>query len=67
MKRDWIYWFMLHGFKMTVIINGTEEEMRAYIPEINPNGGGKYSGATEAEVTAAKKLGLPIYLAPDIR
>jgi hypothetical protein len=66
MKRNWIYWFMMNGFKMTVIINGTEDEMRAYLPEINPKQNGKYSGATDAEVEAAKKLGLPVYLAPTL-
>lgn len=66
MKRNWIYWFMMNGFKMTVIINGTEDEMRDYLSEVNPNGNGKYSGATDSEVEAAKKLGLPIYLAPTL-
>jgi hypothetical protein len=66
MKRNWIYWFMLNGFKVTVIINGTEDEMRAYIPEINPKANGRYSGATDKEVEAAKALGLPVYLAPDL-
>lgn len=66
MKRNWIYWFMMNGFKMTVIINGTEDEMRAYLSEINPKMDGRYSGATDEEVAAAKKLGLPVYLAPTL-
>ena len=65
-KRNWIYWFMMNGFKMTVIINGTEDEMRAYLPEINPKLDGRYSGATDADVVAAKKIGLPVYLAPTL-
>lgn len=66
MKRNWIYWFSMNGFKMTAIINGTEDEMRAYLTEINPKGDGHYSGATDDEVSAAKKLGLPVYLAPTL-
>ncbi len=66
MRRNWIYWFIMNGFKMTVIINGTEDEMRAYLPEINSKGDGHYSGATEKEVEAARALGLPIYLAPTL-
>ena len=66
MKRDWIYKFMMNGFKMVIIIEGTEDEMRAYLPEINPKGNGFYSGATEAEVANYKALGMPIYLAPTL-
>lgn len=65
-KRNWIYKFSMNGFRMAVIIEGTEEEMRAYLPEINPKGDGKYSGATDEDVAAAKKLGLPVYLAPTL-
>lgn len=65
-KRNWIYNFSIHGFKMAVIIEGTEDEMRAYLPEINPDGNGYYSGARDEDVAAAKQLGLPVYLAPTL-
>ena len=66
MKRNWIYKFSNNGFKMVVIINGTEDEMRAYLSEINPKGDGRYSGATNKEVECWKALGMPIYLAPTL-
>ena len=66
MKRNWIYKFYQRGFKMVIIIEGTEDEMRAYLPEINPKGNGMYSGATDKEVEHYKSLGMPIYLAPTI-
>lgn len=66
MKRNWIYKFSQRGFKMVIIIEGTEDEMRAYIPEIDPDCNGKYSGATNKEVEHYKSLGMPIYLAPTL-
>lgn len=65
-KRVWIYKFMQRGFQMVVMIEGTEDEMRAYLEEVNPKGNGKYSGATEKEVAHFKALGMPIYLAPTL-
>ena len=67
MKRNWIYWFMVNGFKMEVMIEGTEEEFRAYIETEFPFAkGGRYSGATDADVAHHKALGMPIYLAPTL-
>ena len=66
MKRNWIYKFSRNGFQMVIIIEGTEDEMREYLPEINPNGHGWYSGATDDEVAHYKALGMPIYLAPSL-
>lgn len=66
MKRNWIYKFSQRGFLMVVIIEGTEDEMRAYLSEINPNGNGYYSGATDTEVEHYKALGMHIYLAPTL-
>jgi len=67
MKRIWIYWFTVNGFKMEVMIEGTEEEFRDYIETEFPFAqGGRYSGATEKEVEHHRALNLPIYLAPTL-
>lgn len=66
-KRNWIYKFFVNGFKMEVMIEGTEDEFRAYIETEFPFAkNGRYSGATEKEVANHKALGLPIYLAPTL-
>lgn len=71
-KRYWLVSFWKNGFEGKMLVYGTEEEMWAYLnSEI---GGGddrhignySYTGATEAEVKAAKLLKIKAYLCPEI-
>lgn len=72
-KRYWLVAFWKNGFEGKMLVYGTEEEMWAYLnSEI---GGGderhtgnySYSGATDAEVEAARLLKIKAYLCPEIR
>ena len=63
-KRNWLVKFKINGFKMVTLVYGTEEEMREYMKsEIGDNF--YYVGATDTDVAYGKKLGIPVYLAPD--
>lgn len=65
-KRNWLVKFDINGFNMVTLVNGTEEEMRKYMEnEVSYNF--HYVGATDADVVCGKKLGIPVYLAPEIK
>ena len=61
MKRNWMVTCERHGFKYTVFINATEERLLKYVETELPEAKA-YTGATDAEVEAARILHLPIYL-----
>lgn len=72
-KRNWLVGFYKNGFEGKMIVNGTEQELWAYLnSEI---GGGderhtgdyRYSGASEKDMQAARQLRMKVYLAPEIR
>jgi hypothetical protein len=72
MRRYWLVAFYKNGFEGKMLVYGTEQELWDYLnSEI---GGGderhtgnyRYSGASEADIKAAKQLGIKAYLAPEI-
>lgn len=71
MKITWMVKVSVHGFKMTFMVYGTEQELWAYL---RPDFGGderttgnySYRGATEKEIKAYKAIGGLIYLASDL-
>lgn len=72
-ERYWLVAFWKNGFEGKMLVYGTEEELWDYLnSEI---GGGderhtgnySYSGATDAEVEAARLLKIKAYIAPKIR
>lgn len=65
-KRNWLIRYDINGFKMITLVNGTEEEMLEYMrSEIGSNF--SYVGATDTDVVCGKKLGIPVYFAPEIK
>lgn len=72
MRRHWLVGFWKNGFEGKMLVYGTEEEMWDYLnSEI---GGGDerrtgdyfYVGASEAQVKAARILGIKTYLCPEL-
>lgn len=61
MKMNWMVTCERHGFRYVVFVNSTEERLRGYMKTELPEAI-SYTGATEAEVEAARLLRLPIYL-----
>lgn len=61
MKMNWIVTCERHGFRYVVLVNSTEERLREYMETELPEAI-SYTGATDAEVEAARLLRLPIYL-----
>lgn len=61
MARNWMINCERHGFRYVVFVNATEERLRKYMETELPEAT-SYSGATDQEVEAARKLHLPIYL-----
>lgn len=61
MKRTWMVTCERYGFRYVIMVNATEERLRKYMESELPEAV-NYSGATEADVEAARKLRLPIYL-----
>lgn len=62
MKQVWKVTNMVNGFKVVIMVRGTEAELQDYIKSELPNAV-KYVGAMDAEVKAAELLGMPIYMA----
>lgn len=70
-RRTWIVTITTYGFKSKILFYGSERELWAYL---RPDFGGderttgnySYSGATEKEIQAAKLLGMPVYICPEI-
>ena len=60
-KRTWIINCSRYGFKYVIFVNSTEDRLHKYMETELPEAT-CYSGATDAEIEAARKLGLPIYL-----
>lgn len=64
-KRYWIIKLDTRGFESVFLMYGTENEIQAYM--IGEWGYTlSYRGAGEDEVTAARKLGIKAYLAPEL-
>ena len=60
MKRVWIATYNKNGFEFKLMLYGTEQELHEYTrSELGYQLG--YRGATDAEVAAAKQLGMKIY------
>ena len=62
MKQVWKVTNMVNGFKVVIMVRGTEAELQDYIKSELSNAV-KYVGAMDAEVKAAELLGMPIYMA----
>lgn len=60
-KRTWIVNCQRYGFKYVIFVNATEARLHKYM-ETELCEATSYSGATDAEIEAARKLGLPVYL-----
>lgn len=60
-KRVWIVTTHVNGFTGKVLVEATETGLRSYL-HTEVVGWTNYSGASEAEVLAAKVLHLPIYI-----
>ena len=63
-KGIWKVYITINGFKTIIMVEGTEEELGAYIDSEIKHAG--YVGATEKDVEAYKALKLPIYCAPTL-
>lgn len=61
MKRNWMVTCERYGFTYKVFINATEERLHKYVETELPEAK-SYTGATDAEIEAARILHLPIYL-----
>lgn len=61
MKRDWMITCERCGFTYKIFVNCTEERLHDYIETELPQAK-SYTGATDAEIEAARVLHLPIYL-----
>lgn len=61
MKRTWMVTCERNGFVYKVFVNATEDRLHKYMETELPDAT-KYTGATDAEVEAARLLKLPIYL-----
>ena len=61
MKRNWMVTCERYGFRYVVFVNCTEDRLRGYMETELPEAI-RYTGATDAEVEAARLLRLPIYL-----
>lgn len=72
-RRYWLVGFWKNGFEGKMLVFGTEEELWAYLNseigggDYRHTGNYHYSGATDAEVEMARKLGMKAYLAPERR
>lgn len=60
-KRNWMIKCSRNGFSYVVIVNTSEERLQGYMATELPEAV-SYTGATDAEVEAARVLHLPIYL-----
>ena len=60
MKRTWMVTYKFNGFQSKLFIEATEENLWRYM-ESELGSMCAYTGASEAEVKAAKTIGLPIY------
>lgn len=60
-NRVWMVTCERFGFTYKVFVNTTEERLRDYMETELPEAV-KYTGATDAEVEAARLLKMPIYL-----
>ena len=61
MNRNWMITCERNGFRYKVFVNTTEEALRDYMATELPEAV-SYTGATDAEIEAARMLNLPIYL-----
>lgn len=62
-KRIWRINLNLQGFKYIIFVYGEEHKVRDYVHDELIGYAKSYSGATEEEISAAKILGLPVYMA----
>ena len=64
-RRIWLLKPTVNGFNTFMLVEGTEQEMWAYAQSelgVIP----AYTGASEDEVKALKKMGAKIYIAPKL-
>ena len=61
MKQTWMVTCERYGFRYKIFVNSTEDRLRKYIDSELPEAV-TYTGATEAEIEAARTLGLSVYL-----
>ena len=60
-KRTWMITCERYGFRYKVFVNATEDRLQKYMASVLPEAV-KYTGATDAEIEAARLLQLPVYL-----
>ena len=65
-KRHWLVRVVYRGFESLMLVYGTEDEMREYMSWEFDHCVPAYSGASEEEVSALKKMGAKVYLAPEV-
>lgn len=61
MKCNWMITCERHGFTYKIFVDSTEERLLSYIETELPEAK-NYTGATDAEIEAARTLHIPIYL-----
>lgn len=59
----WRVWYVINGFKVFILVKGTEPEMQDYLTS-EMGYVGRYSAITEQEESDAIQLGANIYLCP---
>ena len=64
-ERVWKVSYMMHGFKLTLLVRGTEPEMQDYL-ESEMGYVGSYYALNDDEVEMAKKLRMSVYCAPEL-
>lgn len=65
-KRYWLVRVICRGFETIMLVCGTGEEMKAYMCGEFDCNIPLYRGASDAEVSALKKMGAKVYLAPEV-
>lgn len=65
-KRHWLVRVVCRGFESLMLVYGTEEEMRVYMCGEFDYYTPLYRGASDVEVSALKKMGAKVYLAPEV-
>lgn len=65
-KRYWLVRVVCRGFESLMLVYGTEDEMRTYMCGEFDCYTPLYRGASDEEVSALKKMGAKVYLAPEV-